>query len=854
MGPGLDRGAGGDVKRLRIRWLLGVLAVAGLYLWLTRPLAAHWTSAIPSSSRNVERPSIRSMMPGDHLQLLYHFELARGMLSGRIPWFQNPYEFNFGDDASRFRPGSYFLPLSAVYALLAPWTGQAAAWNATGLLSVWLSAVFTWLWLGRFRTDLGSRFLGTLIACLLPFRWVSLLGGSPAGFALFWLPLLAWLTDRAVREGKAWTGFAIGGTLLFCGWSDLQVFFFASLAVPLLALLSVASAPGGWKALPSRRWARVVPGLLLLGLLIVVYHSWRHAYLTESLMGHGRSWNEVRLFSPTPRGLWLQTDFGQDAVVYLGWAITAALLGAFALETCVRVRRGESAGRYAVWLAIAAAAGLVVWLSLGGNSPDDGWLLRQVRRAFPFYKMIRQPAKIYALMVLLLPWLVATGWGDRARALPSRFRTGAIGLLTIALLVEMSFVIRATICRLDTEQPAYAAILRDADASGLKPPRALVLPLWPGDSADSSVYLHYAQRYGLRLVNGYSPAVSRRYIEGVFRFLESANQGGLTSSQIAALRERGIGYVLLHEDLFPEKVSPFPVSATIDRLMANPELEFLAQSGSVWAFRIVAVRAPSEPGPEPVRFPARRWEFEGGTVRVGDPLCSGGAHAAWTTPGPAWASRLWRVAPGSGLRWLVRVRGEGRIRWSTVTPDGILGSEEREIRSSGWEWQSLLLPELPGFGQVGLTAELISGRADADCGRLIRGEWLSREMSPGAVVQIPARDFFHAGHGTPGEDAVAFRPDRDPAGAVLYGPKLPLAPGRYALEWEIASPAPAGTELGWFNVRFREDDESGRVPLRAGTPARVEWEQADSLPVNWVLVYNRSAPLTVRRAVLTRLR
>jgi hypothetical protein len=543
-----------------------------------------------------------------------------------------------------------------------------------------------------------------------------------------------------------------------------------------------------------------------------------------------------------------------DGVVYLGWGLTAWFLAAlgFGCARALRLRNADPV-RFGLWLTVAAAAGLVIWLSLGANSPDDGWLLLKVRRFFPFYRMIRQPAKAYALLVLLLPWLVATGWGDRVRALPTRVRTGAFALLAVALLVEMSFVVRATICGLDRDQPAYAAVANEA-AAGPGPARALVLPLWPGDAADTSVALHYAQRYGLRLVNGYSPAVSRRYVEEVFRFLESANQGWLDPAQIEALRSRGIRHLLLHEDLFPEKVSPFPVSDTIDRLMANPELEFLAQSGSVWAFRIVAARAASESGPEPVRFPARRWEFEGGTVRVGDPLSSGGAHAAWTAPGPAWASRLWRIAPGSGLRWLVRVRGEGRIRWSTVSPDGILGTEEREIRSRGWEWQSVPLPGLPGFGQVGLTAELISGRADADCGRLIRGEWLSREMTPGAVVRIPARDFFHAGHGTPGEDAVAFRPDRDPAGAVLYGPKLPLAPGRYALEWEIASPAPPGAELGWFNVRFREGDENGRVPLRAGAPARVEWDQPDSLPVNWVLVYNRAAPLTVRRAVLTRLR
>lgn len=835
--------------------LVSALAVAGLYAWLTRPLVFHWGTAIPSSAQNIEHPPVVHMVPGDHLQLLYHFELSRGMLTGQIPPFCNPFEFNFGQEArERYRPSAGFLPLSGIYAALAGWIGSAAAWNTTGLLALILSAFFTWLWLGRFETGRGARALGTLVALVLPFRWISLLGGSPAGFALLWLPLLGFLTDRAVREARFRDGFWLGAALMMCGWADLQVFFFAVLAFPVLVALSCVAAPCGWRGLPWLKAWRLLPGLLLFAGLTAAYHGWRHAALAGSLMGKGRSWTEVRLFSPTPRGLLSLTDYGADQSVYLGWMVILLLLGALLLGLSARRKPRGEAVPFGLWLTGLACVLAMVLLALGANGPADGWPLRMIRRFFPFYSMIRQPAKIYCLMVLALPWLVAVGWGSLARGLRPRVRVVLQALFAAGLMVEASLVIRCTVCELEFDQPAYSAVARDARARGGAQARALVLPIWPGDSADSSVFLHHAMSQNLWLVNGYSPVVSKDYFEKVFRFLESANQGRLDGAQVAALRERGIGYVLLHENLFPEKVSPFPVTATRDRLLAHPSLELLARSGPVWAFRVVADHA-EPPIPESrTLFPARRWEFEDRAVNVADERCSGGAYRAWG-PGGTWETPPWRLADRTNQYWMVRVRGDGLVRWRTLGENVEWGASESRVQSAEWTWLRLPVPAIPVFGPVRLAADVIQGRIDADCGRLVAGEWEEPLVwAPGASRSFPAQDFFHAGHSDPADGSVRFHPETDRAGAVLYGPKLPLVPGRYALEWEIEAEAPAGTVLGWFNVRFREADEGGAVILRSGDIARVEWEQTESIPVNWVVVYNRAAPMTVRRAVLTRLR
>ena len=93
------------------------------------------------------------MIPGDHLQLYYHFTLVSGFLSGDIPPFYNLYEFNTGNDDDRYLPGPYYAPFSIAFAVLAPLTGPVAAWNIVGLLSLWITLWLTWTLVLRYVPD-----------------------------------------------------------------------------------------------------------------------------------------------------------------------------------------------------------------------------------------------------------------------------------------------------------------------------------------------------------------------------------------------------------------------------------------------------------------------------------------------------------------------------------------------------------------------------------------------------------------------------------------------------------------------------------------------------------------------------
>ena len=68
------------------------------------------------------------------------------------------------------------------------------------------------------------------------------------------------------------------------------------------------------------------------------------------------------------------------------------------------------------------------------------------------------------------------------------------------------------------DSPVFEALRRGAT-------RVLYLTLWPGDSANSSLYLYAITRTRVPAVNGYSPLVARHYVRDVFEPLEPLNVG-----------------------------------------------------------------------------------------------------------------------------------------------------------------------------------------------------------------------------------------------------------------------------------------------------------------------------------------
>jgi len=340
-------------------------------------------------------------------------------------------------------------------------------------------------------------------------------------------------------------------------------------------------------------------------------------------------------------------------------------------------------------LLLAGLAGVMA-LALGTNGPFHAILLRICRKTIPHYADIRQPAKIFCLM----PSLLAVAAGISLSAIFVHLKTRRIKIFAALLFcaaITAEYVLRVhpTVSLLDSRQGAYEAVANDAALSG-KAPHALVVPLWPGDSADSSIYQHYASLYRVRMVNGYNPFVSKSYFEKVFRPYESVNQGWLTDKQIDDLLRRKIEYVILHEDLFPEKVSPFPVGWTLRQFLAHKRLQFIKQDGPVWAFKMLAEpkkgtkflsSPPVEDRPEAGVGSGRtfaagsdNWETfacawswpaenmaAGKTLVVRDFLKTRGSYAVLDKPGSWLAVPAARpVAPAPQLRWMIRARAASK--------------------------------------------------------------------------------------------------------------------------------------------------------------------------------------------------
>jgi hypothetical protein len=847
-------GTGYLIRIMPLKRTLAMSFLATTLVWLVFawPLPRYSAEGIPSSSHNIERGNVRRMIVGDHLTAHYFYWLFSDMLAGKTPLFENRYEFNTGNDTERYAPGTYNMPLSLVYAAVRPVAGLAFAWNTILFLSLWLTVL--WIWLAL-RGILDSSLLTALVAVsaiAFPFRWVMLFGGSPTGLAMMWMALLAFGFSLAVREEKPAGGLVASLALLGAYIQDRHVFFFGFLAAPALALVFLLlrdSIPwrraAFWKPLALAAIPLALTALVLGGLAARMALG---GFADTSLAG-GRTLDEVRNYAPLARGLVTWGGRGRDAHIYLGWGFFfIALLHLVMAAKAWPGRTGREHRRTVTGLLLWAACGGVILLALGPNGPGDGILFDFVRAHVPGSKALRQPAKIFCLLTILLPGALAIAIADIRAATQGRRRGALLALaLPLLLLGDYAMQIKTTVCLLDKAQPAYAVVAADAEASGL-PARAVIVPLWPGESDWASLYQHYVYLYRIRMLNGYRPVVPNAYREVVRQF-SSVNIGQLSDAQADALLARGFHYVILHEDAFPEKVGPFPVIFTRNRLLANPRLALLKQAETVWAFKILASPRAAVARPEPMPlFPARYWEFEklprsNVTIRADRTACNGGYAAI---SGAGWVSnRGVRITGLPDPVLLLRLRGHGTLLMTPSAQEPAITAAT--VATNVWTWFRLPLdPARETDLQPVFTAG--AGEVEADFAMLITGEWTAPE--PGVRTVFQANWFFHAGWSDPATGAVHLRPDYEPADTIFYGPRLPFGPGPIEIELEVESPAAPGTPLGRVVVDNR-GAKWGPFPVTAGEPFRVVVTPDTDRPLTVGFQYRRRAPVTIRRVTFT---
>jgi hypothetical protein len=331
---------------------------------------------------------------------------------------------------------------------------------------------------------------------------------------------------------------------------------------------------------------------------------------------------------------------------------------------------------------------LIAGLVLGVGPTLPGLPLYQaLHRWVPLFTLIRNPEKFRLLASLGAA--VLAGWGVgalTARLSPPvrRYAAPALLVATIAGTAPWHPIVLTRI----PDSAVHAAIRAEAR-------RVLYLPLWPGDSAWSSIYLYTVTRTRVPMLNGYSPMVPRRYVADVFAPLQGLNVGDLGLPEHALLRRLGVTHVVLDRALFPPQVSPFPTGYTLAHLRATPGLVLESAADPLWLFRVTdraPVDRPRVTSPVGLFFEAEALPRETGAV-VDDPAVSGGRFVAgrpgidrpgFLTFGP------YRLLPAAAYQAVFRVRGSGLTLEVTVDQGRrVLAERPVEPRAT---WDEVELP------------------------------------------------------------------------------------------------------------------------------------------------------------------
>jgi hypothetical protein len=839
-----------NIRFLVLISLLLTLAIWGFFSW---PLPRYFSSGIPSSAHNVELGNARSMIAGDHLQLHYFYWLFSDMLTGHTPFWYNLYEFNVGDDESRRQVGNYNMPFSFVYLIGRLIGGPAFAWNLTGLLTLWGTLLATWLLIRRLTSENLISLLCALLSITLPYRWITLLGGSPTGFAMLWVPLFFLGLHMAGRDNSSKGGFIAALALTLAYWNDPHTFFFSALFIPVGYLIGFLSRDNFSGSIRTG-WIGVLRGLLPVMLsiffLMLIGMAAKSAVFTGTNMADGRSVNEVLLFSPHHRGIMGLSANHVDDQIFIGYSLILLFVAHIAALPFVLAHCSKNFifrhGLLVILLYGSIIA--VVLMAMGPHSPFSTLMFSLPRQVLPGYNMIRQTGKIYAIMPVLLSIAAAVASIDLLRRL-SHLRRSAVtaafaGVVSISASVEYRMLIRPTVCLLDLQQPAYQAVLLDAAKDpDIQHAHALILPIWPGDSHWASLYQHYVSLYRIRMINGYSPIVSQAYREEIVDQFSSGNGGLLTDRQLDELLRRGIHYVIFHQDAYPERISAYPVGFALRRLVKHPRLELLQQAGSIRSFKIrpYALAHPEDHMlPDGPYFPSLRWNATQGHLDGGEWLTDESAPKYARMPtGARFGLRHpfnHMFAPSPHL-W-VRLRGQGLALFAfTLENDHVI---QLQIDEDKWSWIPLPLPT--HREDINLSITLLEGSIDLDMLTVVGGDW--NQLVAGQSVFLKAGLFFSSGY-TDSNGHVTLRPDYDPASVVFYGPRLPFEAGDYLVTLHYDSDAPAGTKLGYFTlhdgIRISE-----RIYVIQGFDSIAEYRHHQNLPITLEFTFSRHANITIK--------
>ena len=318
----------------------------------------------------------------------------------------------------------------------------------------------------------------------------------------------------------------------------------------------------------------ILPLVCSMGLTVVWIMSSKVNKISSTIAGRGRTLRDVELFTSH-----LSDLFKSTSPVYFG--IVPTILSSCLLLTVIwyaifyrkHEKIDDEAQLIRLFYVVAAFCSYVLALGLAfGKSSLYVFFFHY----FPFFNYPRVSDRIMTVVLFAGAIVVAfTVKGIQNRCMKTRSHALVILVFVFAMglqLKDYNILRPMGITLLDKGQDIYSYVKENIDDGLL-----LEIPLWPGDSHQSSFYQHYIMIDKVKRVNGYSPLVLNEYIETVSDPLSTMNAGILNKQQYELLRKLNVKFVTVHEheNVFPKKVTAYGPLTTVRRFMQSPYLEYV---------------------------------------------------------------------------------------------------------------------------------------------------------------------------------------------------------------------------------------------------------------------------------------
>jgi hypothetical protein len=544
-------------------WWIAVLVVSVVAtLWITWPLPLHmtqlWSVRLPGSAQ-LGAPPPAAFSGNDALQTMHvNHAVIDDVLHLREPYL----DLSSGVAGPEpLRTTSLDVPWTPVMALIQPFAGLVAAYNATLLLSTVATVLLAFGFLRRHTRFPLLALAGAVLFAFVPGRIFQL---SLHFNAVMWwaFPAAAWALEVMLerhREGRRWLGAGawLAAVVLVVGLSgEYHHVLYLSGMLGFLVVWWLLAAALRHRPLP------LGPSLLAAGSVVLadayVVASFRWVF-GGGVAGENGQYAEAVRYAPHGLRALIDKNPGElgEGLVYLG--LPVALLALAGAVVALARRHGEVA-----WAVLAlpvlfltfgpAADGALGSLLDAVGLPSGADPYRRIFETVPFLQLQRVSARLLvlaALLLILLAVIALDAAGERllgpAAGAVGRARTGALAaFLSLALVAGAVWALNDYRILRTVLRPAHTdnLVVDALESSGDRAGPFLGLPILGQTVPWNAASTYLASQTGRRTLNAYNQS-SLAWLDARSGALAPLNQGVAAPQALAALRATGTRQVVV---------------------------------------------------------------------------------------------------------------------------------------------------------------------------------------------------------------------------------------------------------------------------------------------------------------------